>query len=66
MATRVMTREEINDVLDAIDAGPIEVIGGAVEGAMREMGVDPDSALKVCVELEDSADSRGEVWRVRG
>jgi hypothetical protein len=57
----VMKTNEMNDVLDAIDAGPIEVIRGDVEGAMREIGVDPESGLKVCVELEDS---RGEVWRV--
>ena len=58
----------MDGVLDAIDAGRrIEVTGGGVEGAMREIGVDPESALEVCVELEDSADSadsRGEVWRV--
>jgi hypothetical protein len=60
-----------NDALDAIDAGRrIKVIGGDVEAAMREIGVDPESGLEVCVEGEDSADSAdsadsgGEVWRV--
>ncbi len=60
----MMTMSKMNDVLDAIDAGPIEVTGGGVEAAMRNIGVDPESGLEVCVELEDSADSSAEVWRV--
>jgi hypothetical protein len=57
-----MTTEEMDGVLDAIDAGRrIKVIRGDLEAAMRNIGVDPESGLKVCVEREDS---RGEVWRV--
>jgi hypothetical protein len=62
----VMKTSEMNDALDAIDAGRrIKVIRGAVEAAMRGMRVDPESALDVCVEDSgDSADSGAEVWRV--
>ena len=61
----VVTREEMDGVLDAIDAGPIEVIRGDVEAAMRKMRVDPESAVKVCVELEEDMRKswrRGRTW----